>query len=326
MRQKRPGFTLVELLVVIAIIGILIALLLPAVQAAREAARRSQCQNNLKQIGLAMHNHHDVKKSLPPFRGRNGCCWGTWQHLILTFIEQDNIGSLYENWGGNDSSKGGSGKAPRYGNGKNLNNVARRRIGTLTCPSDTPNSPISQIPNHNYLVNCGNTGVEGQAKLKGVVFEGAPFDRALFVSPDKNITTATPGGWIVRPQKGVGFQEVLDGLSNTIMVAECLQGTGKDLRGFTYWSPGAGFTTFLPPNSSAVDRVAQNCVNKPKLNLPCAKANSSNPVMLAARSRHPGGVQVVMCDGSSRFVRQTVSIGVWRGASTTRGREATALD
>ena len=83
--QRRLGFTLIELLVVIAIIAVLIALLLPAVQSAREAARRAQCTNNLKQIGLAMHNYHDQQGTLPP--GVKGCCWGTWLVFVLPYIE-----------------------------------------------------------------------------------------------------------------------------------------------------------------------------------------------------------------------------------------------
>ena len=322
MRRTSKGFTLVELLVVIAIIGILIALLLPAVQAAREAARRNQCLNNLKQLGIAMHNHHDVKQHLPP--KSSGCCFGTWQHLILTFMEQDNIGSLYQNWGGTDTSPGGTGTPPRYGGAPNNTNVGQKRIETLTCPSDTPNAPISSITSHNYLVNLGNTN-EGQGTFNSVTFEGAPFQAAKFLSPDTTITTVTPGGWIVRPQIGNNFNTVLDGLSNTILLAEVLQGTGSDLRGFSWWANSAGFTAHNPPNTPLPDNVAQNCTSLPKLNLPCAIASGGNN-MLASRSRHPGGVQVVMGDGSGRFVRQTVAINIWRAASTSRGREPTQLD
>jgi prepilin-type N-terminal cleavage/methylation domain-containing protein len=92
MNTKR-GFTLVELLVVIAIIGVLVALLLPAVQAARESARRAQCVNNLKQVGIAMHGYHDTYLKLPP--GARSCCWGTWQMEILPFIEQGQLAELY---------------------------------------------------------------------------------------------------------------------------------------------------------------------------------------------------------------------------------------
>src|SRR3954451_10032584 len=94
VHRKKLAFTLVELLVVIAIIGVLVALLLPAVQAARESARRSQCTNNLKQLGVAMQNYHDAKRQLP--LGNISCCWGTWQMLILPYIEQQQLGALYQ--------------------------------------------------------------------------------------------------------------------------------------------------------------------------------------------------------------------------------------
>ena len=96
MRKASRGFTLVELLVVIAIIGVLVALLLPAVQSAREAARRSQCLNNLKQLGLALHNHHDSQQMLPPMWGLNGE-YGTWAMPTLDYLEQQNLAGLYQN-------------------------------------------------------------------------------------------------------------------------------------------------------------------------------------------------------------------------------------
>src|SRR5215208_6344831 len=96
--RRHRGFTLVELLVVIAIIGILVALLLPAVQAAREAARRTQCTNNLKQLGIAMLNYESAKHELPP--GLNECCWGTWQVAILPYLEETAMSALYVNFGG----------------------------------------------------------------------------------------------------------------------------------------------------------------------------------------------------------------------------------
>src|SRR5687767_10121672 len=94
--RGRPAFTLVELLVVIAIIGILIALLLPAVQAARESARRAQCANNLKQIGVAVHNYHEARKSLPPCRLAGGTGWATFFVLILPYMEQEQVYDLWD--------------------------------------------------------------------------------------------------------------------------------------------------------------------------------------------------------------------------------------
>ena len=124
MRSRRFGFTLIELLVVIAIIAVLIALLLPAVQSAREAARRAQCTNNLKQIGLAMHNYHDQQGTLP--YGLKGCCWGTWLISVLPYIEQQ---PLFNAWNslGNDRTRSSCSSIFRYGGAANLT-VTRSRV------------------------------------------------------------------------------------------------------------------------------------------------------------------------------------------------------
>ena len=288
--HRSRGFTLVELLVVIAIIGVLVGLLLPAVQSAREAARRTSCINNMKQLGLAMHNYHDTNKRFPP--GRGSCCWGTWQVLVMPFMELANSAELYEDWG--DSS------GYRYSQGPNLS-VTARRYPSLTCPSDQENAPFSGLTNHNYAVNYGNTGYVQQAELNGVQFMGAPFTGD--------------------PNDKRGFNSVEDGTSKTILMAEVRQGQGRDLRGFTWWGDASGFTTYLAPNSSLPDRIysAYYCNDKPTL--PCAASSGTNPTMFAARSRHPSLVVTVNCDGAVKPVNDMIDLFVWRAKSTTSGAE-----
>jgi prepilin-type N-terminal cleavage/methylation domain-containing protein len=295
MRRNRFAFTLIELLVVIAIIAILIGLLLPAVQKVREAAARSQCQNNLKQIGVAMHNYHDAIQTLPRGQGPSWCCWGTWQVLVLPYLEQEAISRLYVNWGGNDST------GPRYSAQPNIANVTSRRLKVLTCPSDIPNAPILTITSHNYSVNYGNTGYGQQANLNGVVFGTAPFT----------------GG------KAYKLTDVTDGTSNTMMVAEVIQGQRVDLRGFGWWGDASEFTAYLAPNSPLPDVIYTPfyCDNN-KPNPPCTGTpTATNPSMYGSRSRHINGIQTVMCDGSVRFVNNSVQLANWRAMSTSQGGE-----
>ncbi len=176
MRDRRRGFTLIELLVVIAIIAVLISLLLPAVQSAREAARRAQCTNNLKQIGLAMHNYANVQDTLPP--GWKGCCWGTWLIFVMPYLEQQ---PLYNSWNfsGNNLWGGNYDTPFRYGGAANLT-VSSTRVSTFYCPSDGGNTNLvggSSFPvtSQNYVVNFGNTSATQDTSLDGVVFLGAPF-------------------------------------------------------------------------------------------------------------------------------------------------------
>ncbi len=312
--SRRRAFTLIELLVVIAIIAVLVGLLLPAVQKTREAAARAKCANNLKQVGLAMHNYHDARGTLPygegpgnpadPITTRRGCCWGTWQTVLLPYLEQENLFARYVNLGGSDLT------GIRYGAGQNAAEVTSKRLSVLTCPSDAPNpgaitTTVSgvtyAITSHNYVANYGNTN-NYQVDITTPVtqaFGGAPF------------------GWAPQVSK---LTDLTDGTSSTMLASETLQGIGTDLRGFGWWAPGAQFTAVYGPNTSSPDIVTQNCNSQPDRGLPCTNNGGSWNIQ-AARSRHPGGVQAVMGDGSVRFVRQAIDINAWRAMSTSRGGE-----
>lgn len=325
--MRKQGFTLVELLVVIAIIGILVGLLLPAVQAAREAARRMQCSNNLKQFGLAMHNHHDTFKKLPPMTA-SGCCWGTWMIPVMPFIEQQNMYSLYQNYGGSDTvntqfpapSPTGF---PRYGSAPNNTNITQKRLPAFTCPSDKANAPIGNITNHNYAVMTGNgnsgNGGAGPAPLPvGYLLRPGMFPPGIL----ENVTPVTSPP--VKSNNKTNFAHVTDGLSNTVMMTEVLQGTSTDLRGFGWWVGGAGVSSYFTPNTKTPDQLFQNCTNDPTINLPCI-VNGTNPLN-AARSRHTGGVNVAMGDGSVRFQSQSIDSFVWLWSGSMADGTVVALD
>lgn len=316
MRRERLGFTLVELLVVIAIIGVLVALLLPAVQAARESARRSQCTNNLKQLGLAMQNYHDSKRELPI--GNVSCCWGTWQVSILPYIEQQQLGSLYK-----FLPKSATGftndynyMASRPTSSPPVNNlqVVQTRIPSLTCPSDEAQTIFAlQLTLHNYVANYGNTNHIGWDHQGPASPAYIKYLKGPFVGDD----------WNVQPKTAVKFKEITDGLSNTLLASETIQGREGDYRGLTWWGWGAGFETRGTPNATDPDTIQSADGCKPTFNNPPCTAPSTAASYFwgAARSLHPGGVSVAMCDASVQIVSDSVDLAVWRGASTIAGEE-----
>src|SRR5438128_9582555 len=342
MTRRARGFTLIELLVVIAIIAVLIGLLLPAVQKVREAAARAKCQNSLKQLGLAFHSYADANGVLPPAVGPYGCCWGTWQVYVLPYIEQSALANSYKNLGGNDLTMAGGNW--RYADATNVSQVTSQRINVLTCPSDNPNAPISTtvsgvaypITSHNYVVNYGNTSFF-QTTLNGVKFGEAPFHAypPAWMSPDASAMQAEYAqnhpdhdryghypqfGKAGQPQ--VPIQQIADGTANTLMAAEIIQGQGNDLRGFSWWGGSAGFTTWSPPNANEPDVLMGGNCQAALTGAPCTTTSTDQrPRMVAARSKHPLGVNTVRCDGSVGFVKDSININLWRALSTSQGGE-----
>ncbi len=315
MVRNRLAFTLVELLVVIAIIGILIALLLPAVQAAREAARRSQCTNNLKQIALGVHNYHDTYKAFPI--GGYGCCWGTWLLGVLPFVEQQALADLYQGEG--YDGRPATPEPPRYGVAVNLP-VTRTQVATYTCPSDSNTASMSLMSGvtfHNYVANYGNTNMLMITPLGTDTagnpnrYGGAPFSWTWFQHG------------VTLDAKGIKLADVWDGTSNTLLFSETVQGKSGDLRGFAWWRSGSHFETYTTPNTAAPDvlNAASSCVMTDPANPPCTASTTLFHEYVAARSRHPGGVNAALCDGSVRFVANTINLDTWRWLGTIRGKE-----
>ena len=312
--SRHRAFTLVELLVVIAIIGILVALLLPAIQAAREAARRSQCANNLRQITLACLNYEDAHNRLPP--GAFNPFGQTWYHAILPYIEQ---GALWELWDGG-----------QYHLGTNRT-IASTPIPTVMCPSSAQQVPegITDLFPGSYVCNVGNLGVGGHSpqtlhvlQTRSLGDTTVKYGRAPFVA-------ATQGGGFV--QKPLSF--MYDGTSNTLAFSEVLSGTvgtsvggaanRLDPRGWPYHGAYSWFSTWRVPNSLDPDvnnGSGNMCV--PTRRAPCVAAGTvGGPTDYAARSQHPGGVNASMVDGSVHFISDNIAWEVWQALGTAQGDE-----
>ncbi|PQO41025.1 DUF1559 domain-containing protein [Blastopirellula marina] len=314
----RRGFTLVELLVVIAIIGVLIALLLPAVQQAREAARRMSCTNKLKQLGLAMHNYHDTFGRLPAMAGgtrENDARLSGWIGL-LPFFEQK---ALY------DQISSGNGTHPSFGP-RPWNDFApfkTSQFDMLLCPSEPANPIFENLPSSNYAFSVGDTSLY----IKG-------YNDAM--------SSAIESRGVFSQYNYLGFKSITDGLSNTVMLGEKALGTDgsqkiksayavtgtpwvgstfQDInpgvcyamrggngqyapsvssfytRGGRRWTDGTvnfqGFGTILPPNGPSCSRSGQDWKES----------------IVSASSYHPGGVDTLFSDGSVSFVTDTIDCG-----------------
>ncbi len=315
-RQKR-GFTLIELLVVIAIIAILIALLLPAVQQAREAARRSQCKNNLKQLGLAMHNYHDLFKLFPQGMIANnlgvplaGPQFGgsSWAISLLPQLEQ---ASLYKviagvpgvamNWVPNNSAS--------------LSDLTNSNIPAFGCPSD-PNFPKRTAQ---WGLTDYNDGI--------CINYAACIGNATATATGANIASSSVMTGMFYGLSNTSSASVRDGLSSTLMIGEiCLvpdSAAERDWHGRMYrgeWI-GVQFSSGAPPNTKTPDLMIR-CQADPFV--PCT-SNSGGPNYMFARSYHTGGAHFAMGDGSVRFINQTIDTTMFSGLGTRSGRETVNL-
>jgi prepilin-type N-terminal cleavage/methylation domain-containing protein/prepilin-type processing-associated H-X9-DG protein len=345
-RSKRAGFTLIELLVVIAIIAVLIALLLPAVQAAREAARRIQCVNNLKQIGVALHNYITAIGVLPPGRfnshiAGHGNCWGTYSQL-LPELEQS---GLFNSFNFN---------LPPDTDTLSLSNATgfEAFLNTLLCPSDSSPQLITvggaPFATHNYNVNVG-------ACYPVVQVPAAPL-------------AGTPNGPFFENSR-VGPADFTDGMSNTAAVTETVRSTASS----TYATDPLGVflvtgnnSTTGPPISSDADYAAlclslpssttqfqatrgvrwhygapghsmYNHLRAPNSLQPDCRgglphSTRSDPLWswlslnIAARSKHAGGVNSLLADGHVQFVKNTISVPTWQSLGTRNGGEVISAD
>ena len=307
LNRKPRGFTLIELLVVIAIIAILIALLLPAVQQAREAARRTQCKNNLKQIGLAIHNYHDVHLCLPSANGGSGF---SPHARILPYLEQANLFAQID-----------FNVLPTHAN----NAVPwAMNLPAFRCPSDTDKLPSNVGGRNNYWTNTGTGVLNGRpGVLPGDTNYGMPMPNGVFFN-----------------NSSVKFRDITDGLTNTVMISEKKLGDGSNgvaTPDTDTYQPGT-----YPANA---DEAQQQCMaidpydlsKQGKSNIGVPWISGSNDATYyfhamppngrscrfppsrmssVASSRHTGGVQSLLSDGSARFISSSIDLGIWRAIGT----------
>jgi prepilin-type N-terminal cleavage/methylation domain-containing protein/prepilin-type processing-associated H-X9-DG protein len=329
-RGARGAFTLIELLVVIAIIAVLLGLLLPAVLKVREAANRTQCLNNLKQLGLALHLYHGDYNQFPlgsenkPARPLAGPRL-TLMYKLYPFLEQDAVFRRFDrNAQGTKDFFGGY--WPWCGSSNTIGPDAPTGVvvPSLLCPSDRQGGETSTFQNAAGSVvatwnNCNYLGFFGDKNYGGLI-------------PESGYPQNQPA--VFRFNLRVRLTDITDGSSNTMAMGEYLTGVPQgeyplDLRG-VHWIDLPGFSqlyTRSGPNSSSPDLFFPEnfCYNQPSRNLPCA-GSGLYEATAASRSRHPGGVNVLFAGGNARFISQAIGLATWQAWGTIAVGDIPVMD
>lgn len=350
-RRTRTGFTLIELLVVIAIIAVLIALLLPAVQQAREAARRSQCKNNLKQIGLALHNYESTHATLPSFYSYGAANSGSFsvQAQLLPYMDQASMHNL-------------------------IDFSLKPQVGC--CPGDVPASLVNLVQTPLSIFQCPSDPGPGTFQVTSGTIGGATGATFTYAGTNYHINQGTalgtkydgraPTDGLIWTNSNVRFASITDGLSNTAAFSESIFGypdqklsaptTSKDRRRSYINVACVWGSSTVPPATAGLANGYQPPADPAQLEaatVPISRGwagqrgagwmhgreywtayhhyhnpNSNVPDMgtcgngiFAARSYHVGGVQTLLCDGSVRFVSENIDLNTWRSIGTRAGAE-----
>jgi prepilin-type N-terminal cleavage/methylation domain-containing protein len=308
--RLRSAFTLVELLVVIAIIGILVALLLPAVQSAREAARRMQCTNNMKQLALAMHNHHDSRGHFPhgvynyldstgstPDPYNNKQDRRCWLHDLMPFVEQQNLYDQFET-----HMKTGASALAFPG--------MMSIVPSTVCPSDGKSPKLKTFWGG---IGTAHQGFSGNA----IALAGSNYFNEGGAAKSAEIDG------ICFAQSKVTMGDISDGTSNTAMISELVLSPdvgSHDIRG-RYYNPAHGgvlFSTRVTPNTLVPDRLNW-CSSNPIPQAPCVWEGTN--MFVSVRSHHVGGVNMALGDGSVRFVSDNVNAVLFKALGSRNGKE-----